>query len=89
MLSAERVPVTTSPEDVRAQISSNNPAERLHEVRRHTDAVGVFPSREAIIHLVAAVLAEQVGEWDEGGRHLGLQVFTSCRFTPSTTPEVR
>ena len=82
---------TAFPKDVWTQIWSNNPAERLNrEIRRRTDAVGIFPNRDVIIRLVGAVLAEQTDEWSEGRRYLGLEVLTRCRVTivPATDPEI-
>jgi len=81
---------TAFPKDVWMQIWSNNPAERLNkEIRRRTDAVGIFPNRDAIIRLVGAILAEQTDEWAEGRRYLGLDVLARCRLTlvPDTEPE--
>jgi putative transposase len=82
---------TAFPKDVWTQIWSNNPAERLNkEIRRRTDAVGIFPNRAAIVRLVGAVLAEQTDEWAEGRRYLGLEVLARCRLNivPSTEPEI-
>ena len=84
---ADVLAFTGFPNDVWVQIWSNNPTERLNrEIRRRTDSVGIFPSREAIVRLVGAVLAEQTDEWAEGRRYLGLDVLARCRLTITTSP---
>ena len=49
---------TAFPRESRRQIWANNLQERLNkEIRRRTDAVGVFPDRTALTRLVGAVRA--------------------------------
>jgi transposase-like protein len=52
------------PEPHRRQISSTNPLERVHkEIKRRTRVVGIFPTRQSLVRLGGALLAEQHDEW--------------------------
>lgn len=52
------------PKEHRSTLHSTNPIERLNgEIKRRTDAVGIFSNDDAIIRLVGALLLEQNDEW--------------------------
>ncbi len=55
----------TLPEGHRKRLRTANPIERAvqQEIKRRTAKVGVFPSRDALLRLVSAVLAEIDDEW--------------------------
>ena len=87
---ADLLSFTGFPKEIWTQIWSNSPTEGPNkEIRRRTDPVGIFPTREAIVRVVGAVLAEQTDEWAEG-RYLGLEVLTRSRvnIVPTNDTEI-
>jgi len=57
------------PQEPPAQAHSTNPLERLHkEIKRRTNVIGIFPSKESLMRLVTTLLEEQDDEWQVADR---------------------
>jgi transposase-like protein len=58
----------------RTKLHSTNPLERLNkEVKRRADVVGIFPSEQAIVRLIGAVLLEANDEWQLQQRYMQVE----------------
>jgi transposase-like protein len=57
------------PQEHRRRLHSTNPLERLHkEIKRRTNVIGIFPSKESLMRLVSTLLEEQDDEWQVADR---------------------
>jgi hypothetical protein len=66
------------PAQHRANIHSTNPIERLNgEIKRYSDAVGIFQNEAAVTRLIGALLLEQNDEWAvQHARYMTLETNT-------------
>ena len=74
---------TLFPKDNGAKIYSTNPIERLNgEIKRRTNAAGIFANKAAIFRLVGAILLEQNDEWAvQRGRYMTLGTIAPLSHT--------
>src|SRR5262245_6211215 len=74
----------TFPTQHRAKLHSTNPIERLNgEIKRRTEVVGIFPTEDAIVRLVGAILLEQNDEWAvQRARYMSLETIAPVSDDP-------
>ena len=64
----------TSPRAHWTQIYSTNPLECLNaEIKRGTNAVGIFPHDASIVRWVGAMMLEQNDKWSQNRRYMQLE----------------
>ena len=68
----------------RTKLHSTNPIERVNgEIKRRTEAVGIFPNEAAIVRLVGAILLEQNDEWAvQRARYMTLETIAPLSDDP-------
>ncbi len=72
----------------RRQIYSTNPLERLNkELKRRSAVVGIFPSRDAVLRLFSALLAEQTDEWLVGRHYFSETSMRALHTDPAAVQE--
>ena len=71
----------------RIKIHSTNPLDRVNkEIKRRTNVVGIFPSDDAIVRLVGAILIEQNDEWAVTRRYITLETVANFGHPDQPTP---
>jgi len=72
------------PKEHRTKLHSTNPIVRLNgQIKRRTDVVGIFPTDDAIVRLVGALLFEQNDDRAvQGARHMTLETIAPMGDDP-------
>ncbi len=72
------------PKEHRTKLHSTNPIKRLNgQIKRRTDVVGIFPTDDAIVRLVGALLFEQNDDRAvQGARHMTLETIAPMGDDP-------
>jgi putative transposase len=75
------------PREHRAKVHNANPIERLDgEIKRRTDAAGIFPNEAAATRLVGAMLLEQSDEWaTQRASYTTLETIGAASDTPAVS----